>query len=212
MVNGIALLIASVAIVVEAGRRMGTPGDVRGGGVLLVATLGIVVNLASAWVLGRAQGQSLNMRGALMHQVTDAIGLAGTCVAAIAVLLWDANWADPLMSIAIAVLVFWSGFRLLRDTVHVLLEGTPAGMDRSAVEATLLHADGVDAVHHLHLWSLASDVPALSAHVVLSGDVTLHEAQQRGEELKHLLAVEHGIAHATLELECHECEDGTHRL
>lgn len=210
LVNGIALLVASGAIFVEAARRIGSPGDVDGGGVLAVAIVGIVVNLISARVLRRARGTSLNMTGALMHMVTDAIGLAGTCVAAVVVLVSDATWADPAVSLGIAILVLWSGFRLLRDTVHVLLEGTPAGMDRSAVEATLAHAEGVEAIHHLHLWSLASDVPALSAHVVLRGDVSLHDAQQRGDELKRLLAVEHGIVHATLELECHECEDDTH--
>jgi cobalt-zinc-cadmium efflux system protein len=155
-------------------------------------------------------GRSLNMRGALVHMILDAIGSAGAMAAAIAVLVADANWADPLVSLGIAVLVLWSGFRLLADTVHVLLEGTPAGMDRAAVEATLLTADDVEAIHHLHLWSLASDVPALSAHVVIRGEVSLHDAQQRGDELKHLLAVRHGIAHATLELECHACEDETH--
>jgi cobalt-zinc-cadmium efflux system protein len=210
LVNGVALLVASVWIIFEALRRMGTPPDVEGGGVLVIAAVGIVINLASATVLRRAKGRSLNMRGAVMHMVTDAIGLAGTVGAALAIILWDATWADPAVSLAIAALVLYSGFRLLADTVHVLLEGTPEGMDRAQVEFTLLGAAGVDDVHHLHLWSLASDVPALSAHVVLAGEVSLHEAQQRGEELKRLLAVEHGIVHATLELECHACEDETH--
>jgi cobalt-zinc-cadmium efflux system protein len=128
----------------------------------------------------------------------------------LAVLIWNATWADPVASLAIALLVVYSGFRLLADTVHVLLEGTPAGMDRTEVEATLLAEVGVEAVHHLHLWSLASDVPSLSAHVVLAGEVSLHEAQERGEDLKQVLATKYGIVHATLELECHACEDETH--
>jgi cobalt-zinc-cadmium efflux system protein len=210
LVNGLALLAASGWIVFEAIRRIGTPSDVDGRGVLVIALIGIVINGFSALVLIRAQGRSLNMRGAVLHMVTDAIGLAGTLCAAVAVLLWDATWADPAVSLAIAVLVVYSGFRLLTDTVHVLLEGTPEGMERAEVEATLLAQPGVDAVHHLHLWSLASDVPALSAHVVIGGEVSLHEAQERGDELKHLLAVRHGIVHATLELECHACDDDVH--
>jgi cobalt-zinc-cadmium efflux system protein len=210
LVNGLALLAASGWIVFEALHRVGSPADVEGGGVLIVAAVGIVINLVSALVLLRTRGRSLNMRGALVHMVTDAIGLAGTFVAALAVLFWDATWADPVASLAIALLVVYSGFRLLTDTVHVLLEGTPSGMDRTEVEATLLAEPGVDAVHHLHLWSLASDVPALSAHVVLAGEVSLHEAQERGEDLKHVLASKHGIVHATLELECHACEDEIH--
>jgi cobalt-zinc-cadmium efflux system protein len=210
LVNGLALLVASGWIVFEALHRMGDPANVRGGGVLVVAAVGIVINVASAVILLRNKGQSLNMQGALTHMVTDAIGLAGTFVAALVVLLWDVTWADPAASLAIALLVVYSGFRLLADTVHVLLEGAPLGMDRTEVESTLLAEDGVDAVHHLHLWSLASDVPALSAHVVLAGEVSLHEAQQRGEELKHVLATKHGIVHATIELECHACDDEVH--
>jgi cobalt-zinc-cadmium efflux system protein len=210
LVNGITLLVASAWIVFEALQRVGDPSNVQGGGVLVIAAVGIVINVGSALILLRSKGQSLNMQGALVHMVTDAIGLAGTVVAALAILLWDATWADPVASLAIALLVVYSGFRLLADTVHVLLEGTPSGMDRTEVESTLLAEEGVDAVHHLHLWSLASDVPALSAHVVLAGEVSLHEAQQRGEELKHVLATKYGIVHATLELECHACDDDEH--
>jgi len=114
------------------------------------------------------------------------------------------------VSIGIALLVLYSSGRLLTDTVHVLLEGTPHGMNGEDVEATLLAAPGVEAVHHLHLWSLASDVPALSAHVVVAGEVSLHDAQQIGEALKERLAETHGIVHATLELECHACDDEIH--
>jgi cobalt-zinc-cadmium efflux system protein len=210
LVNGLALLVAGTWIIVEALRRLGSPEDVRGGGVLVVALIGIAVNGVSAIVLQRSSGSSLNMRGAVMHMVTDAIGLAGTCVAAIAVIEWDATWTDPVVSIGIALLVLYAGGRLLIDTVHVLLEGTPLGMNGDDVEATLLAAPGVEAVHHLHLWSLASDVPALSAHVVVEGEVSLHDAQQIGEALKERLAHEHGIVHATLELECHACDDEIH--
>ena len=210
LVNGLTLLAVSGWIVFEALQRIGDPADVDGAGVLVVAAVGIVINVVSAVLLVRSKGRSLNMRGALMHMVTDAIGLAGTFVAALAVVFWDATWADAAASLAIALLVVYSGFRLLADTVHVLLEGTPSGMDRTEIEATLMAEAGVDAVHHLHLWSLASDVPALSAHVVLAGEVSLHEAQQRGDELKHVLATKHGIVHVTLELECHACEDETH--
>ena len=210
LVNGLALLAAGVWIIVEALRRLGSPEDVRGGGVLVVALIGVAVNGVSAIVLQRSSGSSLNMRAAVMHQVTDAIGLAGTCVAAIAIVEWDATWTDPAVSIGIALLVLYSGGRLLIDTVHVLLEGTPPGMSGHDVEATLLAAPGVEAVHHLHLWSLASDVPALSAHVVVEGEVSLHDAQQIGDALKERLAREHGIVHSTLELECHACDDEIH--
>ena len=133
------------------------------------------------------QGRSLNMRAALVHMVTDAIGLAGTIVAAIAVLLWAA--LDRSRRIAgDRAAVIYSGFRLPSDTTHVLLEGTPSETGPRRRRGRVARRTGIEAVHHLHLWSLVSDVPALSAHVVLAGEVSLHEAQQRGDELKQVLA------------------------
>ncbi len=103
-------------------------------------------------------------------------------------------------------------WQLLRDATRVLLEGVPKGLDVDAVEQSLQSAEGVEAVHHLHVWSIGSETPALSAHVVLAGELTLHQAQARGDELKHRLADQFGIEHATLELECHQCDDDEHDI
>lgn len=207
-VNGIILLAVSAWIVVEAIGRIGEPVDVIGGGVLVVAGIGLVVNVVSAVVLARAGGESLNMRGAVLHMTADAMGSLAALVAGISVVLWAALWVDPVASILIAALVVWSTLALLRDATHVLLEGTPRGMDPDAVRAALLADDDVEAVHHLHLWNLASDVPALSAHVVLEGERSLHEAQASGDRLKAMLDERYGISHSTLELECHPCAPG----
>ena len=205
-VNGLLLVVMAGWIMVEAVRRIGAPADVEGGGVLVVATLGLLVNVGSAVLLARARGTNLNMRGAYLHMVLDAAGSVAAMVAAIAIIGWGATWVDPVVSIGISLLVLWSAWGLLRDTAQVLLEGTPRGMDPVDVERALLDDEAVDAVHHLHLWNLASDVPALSAHVVLQGDdVTLHDAQASGDRLKALLDDRFGIEHATLELECHPC-------
>ena len=204
--NGLTLLVVAGWIVFEAVRRIGSPSDVVGGGLLVVAVLGLLVNLGSAVVLARAGGESLNMRGAFVHMVLDAAGSVGVIVAGVAVIAWHADWVDPAMSMLLALLVVWSAWGLLRDTTHVLLEGVPRGMSPADVDAALRADHQVDTVHHLHLWNLASDVPALSAHVVLRGEVTLHEAQQHGERLKAMLDARFGIEHATLELECHACD------
>jgi cobalt-zinc-cadmium efflux system protein len=204
--NGLALLVVAGWVIYEAIRRIGTPADVAGGGLLVIASIGLVVNVVSAVLLARAQGRSLNMRGAFIHMAADAMGSIAAMIAGIAVLAWNADWVDPVASIAIALLVLWSAWGLLRDTAQVLLEGTPRGMDPASVEATLEADAEVEAVHHLHLWNLASDVPALSAHVVLRGEVSLHEAQASGDRLKALLERRFGITHATLELECHPCD------
>ena len=205
--NGITLLVVAGWVIFEAIQRLGEPADVAGRGLLLVAMLGLLVNIGSAVLLARSAGQSLNMRGAFIHMSVDAAGSVAAVIAGVAVIAWDANWVDPAASIVIAVLVLWSAWGLLRDTAQVLLEGTPRGMDPADVEAALATDGAVEAVHHLHLWNLASDVPAMSAHIVLRGDdVTLHEAQASGDRLKALLDDRFGIAHATLELECHPCE------
>jgi cobalt-zinc-cadmium efflux system protein len=204
--NGAALVAVAAWIVVAAVHRLGSPTDVHGDGLLVVALVGLVVNVVSVVVLQRAAGESLNMRGAVLHMGLDAVGSVGAIVAGIAA-IGGADRVDPIVSIAIAALVLWSAWGLLRSTAHVLLEGTPRGVDPDAVTDALLGADGVEAVHHLHVWSLASDVPALSAHVVLAGELTLHQAQAAGYRLKGLLDHRFGITHATLELECHPCED-----
>ena len=206
--NALALLAVAGWIVVEAMRRIGEPADVAGLGLIVVATLGLAVNIGSAVVLARARshGPNLNVRGAFLHMVADAAGSLGAIAAGVAVLAWSAEWVDPVVSIAIAALVLWAAWGLLRDATHVLLEGTPRGTSPADVERALSADDNVETVHHLHLWNLASDTPALSAHVVLRGEVTLHEAQARGDQLKQMLAERFGITHATLELECHACE------
>jgi cobalt-zinc-cadmium efflux system protein len=206
--NGLLLGAASVWLLVEAGRRLAHPLPVAGLGLSVLALVGLVVNGASAALIAGVQGSSLNMRGALLHMLSDAAGSAGALVAGVLAVGWGLDRADPAVSVGIAVLVLRAAWRLLRETTHVLLEGAPRGIDPRAVEEALRSSEGVEGVHHLHLWNLASDVPALSAHVVLRGEVSMHEAQGRGERLKDMLARRFGILHSTLELECHECGPG----
>jgi cobalt-zinc-cadmium efflux system protein len=212
--NGCLLVAASVVIVVEAVHRIQHPGTVRAGGVAVVAGLGLLANGAGAVLLARVRGASLNVAGAALHLATDAVALLGTIIGAVVVLATGASRADPIVSLAIAALAALAAWKLLGATVHVLLEGTPSGLDPPSVEAALLSADDVAGVHHVHVWSLASDVTALSAHVVLAHQFTLHEAQERAGALKAMLADRFGIEHATIELECHECDvpDDTGRL
>ena len=204
--NAITLLVVAGWIVFEAVRRIGEPVEVLGGGLLVVAVLGLAVNLFSAVLLARARGTSLNMHGAFVHMAVDAAGSVGAIAAGLGVVVWGADWLDPVISLAIAALVLWSAWGLLRATAHVLLEGSPSAIDPTDVETAIAGDASVQAVHHLHLWNLASDVPALSAHVVVAGDVRLHDAQQTGDRIKALLEQRFGIGHATLELECHICE------
>lgn len=208
LANGVLLMIMAVLIVIEGVQRLTEPPEVVGLGVLGIAVVGLAINLASAAVISQTQGESLNMRGALIHMLGDAAGSAGAILAGAAILLWNAHWADPLISVLIAGLIAWTSVGLLRETVHVLLEGTPKGMSPVHVVEAMSDDPAVESVHHLHLWNLASDVPALSAHIVLSDDMALHDAQGHGDRLKKMLTEEFGIKHATLEFECHACEPG----
>jgi cobalt-zinc-cadmium efflux system protein len=205
--NGVLLFAGAIAVVVEAVHRLGTTPDIQAAPVLVIGVLGLAVNAASAVVLNRQAGRDLNLRAAMLHMAFDAAGSVAVIISAIGVLLWDATWLDSVASLAIAFLVVISAWQLLRGTTRVLLEAAPAGTDVSLVRDALAREPDVDAVHHVHVWSLASETPALSAHVVLSGENwTLHDAQQRMEQLKAMLDERFGITHATLEVECHACE------
>jgi cobalt-zinc-cadmium efflux system protein len=203
--SSLLLLGAAVWVFVEAGRRLATPEPVDGGGVVAVAGVALAVNLISAGLLARVRGRDLNLRGAFLHMTADAAASLGAVAAGVAVLAFDAPRADSIASILVGVLVVVSAWRLLRDTTNVLLEGAPRGVDVGAIETALADEPGVSEVHHLHVWELASDMPALSVHVVLEGEPTLHDAQAAGDGLKAMLADRFGIEHATLELECHDC-------
>jgi cobalt-zinc-cadmium efflux system protein len=206
LANGLLLLVAVSWICYEALHRLVAPEVVPGGGLAAVAAIGLAINVGSAVVLLRARGRSLNMHGAFVHMTLDALGSVAALAAGIVILLFGIRVADPVASLIVAALVLFSTWGLLRDTVHVLLEGAPRDVDVFAVEQALAAAPGVEEVHHLHVWNLASDVPALSAHVVIEGDVMLHDAQVIGDRLRSLLEDRFGIEHATLELECHACE------
>lgn len=210
--NGILLVGAAAWIVFEAVQRIDQPPDVRGTGLMIVAVLGLLVNVGSAVLLWQRRGTSLNMRAAFMHMSLDAVGSVGAIVAAGAILLFGMDRADAVVSIAIAALVLWSAFHLMRESTHVLLEGAPRGIDTDEVERAMAEDSAVEEVHHLHLWNLASDTPALSAHIVMADEERLHEAQLHGDRIKTMLKERFGIEHSTLEIECHHCDPPTHSV
>jgi cobalt-zinc-cadmium efflux system protein len=139
--------------------------------------------------------------------VADALGSLAVVAAAMGALVFDTSSLDAYASLLIAALVLWAAWQLLRDTTRVLLEAVPAGIDSALVRAELANAEGVQAVHDLHVWSLGAEHVALSAHVVLEGPLSLHDAQMRASAMKQRLAERFGIDHATIEVECHACLD-----
>jgi cobalt-zinc-cadmium efflux system protein len=207
LANGVLLLAGAVVIVFEAVRRLQSPQSVDAAGVLVIGLAGVMVNVFSALALARTAHGNLNMRAALWHLALDAFGSFAVVVSAIGALVFGAERLDSIASLVIAGLVVVGAWSVLRDATRVLLEAVPSDVDVAAVRSALELEPGVEAVHHMHVWSLGSESSALSAHVVLAGPLSLHDAQERATELKAVLAKQFGIEHATLEVECHACID-----
>ncbi len=200
-VNAVSLGVAGILVIHEAVQRFGAAPEIRGVGMLVAATLGLVANLASAWILSRHGGSSMNVRGALMHVLSDVLGSIAAIVAGGLVLGLGWRLADPIASLLIAVLILFGALRLLRDTAHVLMEGAPEGLDVAAIERTIQQTEGVLEVHDLHVWSIVPGEPLVTAHVVLRpGAHGTGVARLVGVQLEHA----HGVHHATIQPESPE--------
>ena len=197
-VNGVILVALAIWIFVEAWGRLSDPPDVLAGWVAVVAVVGLAVNLAAAVILRRGGHDTLNMRAALRHVLADAIGSTGVLIAAFVILVTGWRYADPLAGMAIAVLILASSWSILRDSVHILLEGAPKGMDTRGLGRRLTELPGVVEVHDLHVWTITSGFPALSAHVLVERDEDCHA---RRRELEDILLREYGIEHTTLQVD-----------
>jgi cobalt-zinc-cadmium efflux system protein len=210
LLNGTVLLALTAWVVVEAVERLGDAPTLDPLPLAIIGALGLVVNGGSAWYLDRAGDRSLNVRAAFWHLAADALGSLGVLVAAGAIAWFDAAWADPVASILISLLVLAGVWHLLRDTVALLLESTPSGIDPNEVAEVLAAVDGVQSAHHLHIWGIDSQHAALTAHLELEPGTDLHRAQEVADECRELLATRFRIGHATFEPECHDCTDPDH--
>lgn len=208
--NAAMILAATALIGFEAIRRLGDPGEVEGAIVVVVATIALVANAGSALLL-RERGNDVNMRAALLHMAADAGASVGVIIGGAVIAITGAyEWVDPMISLLIGVVIGWQAIRLVVETTNLLLESTPQGVDVDDIVRSMLAVPGVEDVHDLHVWSLSSDVHAMSAHVILDGHPTLEEAQVVGTRVKAAVSAPFGISHATLELECEGCvDDGT---
>ncbi|MEW5918577.1 MAG: cation diffusion facilitator family transporter, partial [Gemmatimonadota bacterium] len=204
LINGAALLAISGTILWEAVSRLQSPEAVASGGMLVVALGGLLVNAISAWVLHPAHSHSLNARGAYLHVIGDLLGSVGTVLAAI--ILRTTGWlaADPIASIVVTLLIVRSAWRLVRESVDVLLESTPAHISLGAVRSQLESIPGIEGVHDLHVWTVSSGLVAMSAHAVV------RDPDQHQNVLERSIAAmeRFGIAHVTMQIERREiCQD-----
>jgi len=198
LANGVTLVALSIWIFYEAFRRLGDPPDVLGGWMLAIAFVGLGVNVAAGAILYRARGASLNVEAALRHVFADLLGSLGVVAAAVTILLTGWLEADALVSVLIGLLVLVSSWTILRDSTTILLEAAPRGIDTRAVGERLARAPGVVEVHDLHVWTITSGFPALSAHVLVRRGEDCHG---RRRELERVLADEFGIEHTTLQVD-----------
>ena len=198
LANGITLAIVGLWIVFEAVRRLVDPTEVRGGLVLMLAGAGIAVNLVAAGLLRGPSRESLNVRGAFLHVATDVAAFTGTALAGALILLTGWDRFDPIASLAVAVLIFWSSWILLRDSSRILLDVSPGEMPPEEVAEAMLAVQDVVEVHDLHVWSVGSGFPSLSAHVLVSAEGDCHEARR---ELAEMLAERFQLRHTTLQVE-----------
>ncbi|AEW97426.1 MULTISPECIES: cation diffusion facilitator family transporter [Streptomycetaceae] len=196
--NGITLLLLSVWLGYEAVRRLISPPAVTGGPVLVTALVGVVVNVAAAWCISRANRTSLNVEGAFQHILTDLYGFIATAVAGLVVLTTGFSRADAIASLVVVVLMLKAGTGLVRESGRIFLEAAPAGIDPDALGDRLVSRPNVVEVHDLHVWQITSGQPALSAHILVEPDEDCHAVRR---DMEDVLREEYGITHATLQVD-----------
>jgi cobalt-zinc-cadmium efflux system protein len=203
--NGMTLLILGVLIVYDAIRRLVSPPEVRGGLVLVVALVGIAVNLLATRILSSGRERSMNVEGSYRHILTDLYGFIATAVAAIVILIAGFDRADPIASLLIAGLMLHAAYGLLLASGRVFMEAAPAGLDPEKIGNALAAQPGVVEVHDLHVWEVTSGFPALSAHVVVRAGDDCHE---RRRALQRLLEERFDVRHTTLQVDHEAAEQG----
>lgn len=202
VLNGVTLVVIAVYIFYEAIGRFQNPPEVASTGMLIIACIGLLVNIVVAWIMMRGADveENLNMRGAYLHVISDMLGSIGAIIAALLIISFGWGWADPLASVIVAALVLRSGYYVTKSGLHVLMEGTPENVDVDDVIQTILNTKGIHDVHDLHVWSITSGLNALSCHAVVDDQMTIAESDQLLRQIEHDL--EHqNIHHMTIQLE-----------
>ena len=207
--NGVTLIVIAVFIIAEAAGRFVNPPEVATTGMLIIAFLGLIINIVVAKILMSGDTHdNLNMKGALLHVFGDLLGSVAAIVAALSIMFFGWGFMDPLASVIVAILIAVSGFRILRQSLNVLMEGVPENIDVDTIINTINNIEGVEDAHHLHVWSISSGMNALSVHVVVNGTLNVHETQKIihriEEQMKH-----ENIEHVTVQVECkhHDHDD-----
>lgn len=202
VLNGVTLVLIAIYIFYEAIQRFQNPPEIASIGMLIIAIIGLLINILVAWIMLRGGDveENLNMRGAYLHVVSDMLGSIGAIIAALLIMFFGWGWADPLASVIVAALVLRSGYYVTKSGLHVLMEGTPQNVDVDDVIQTIQNKKGIHSVHDLHVWSITSGLNALSCHAVVDEQMSIAESERLLHQIEHDL--EHkNIHHMTIQLE-----------
>jgi cobalt-zinc-cadmium efflux system protein len=203
-VNAASLVAVSFLIFYEAFRRLKNPEQVHAQTMMGVAAAGVVMNAVIAFLLYRS-GRDVNIRSAFLHEIGDTVSTAAVIVGGWAILATGRYWIDPVLSVGIGVLILWSGFGIVRETLNILLEGTPRGMKLYMVEDAIREVEGVNDVHDLHVWCIGSETAALSCHIAIA-DIPPSVSERILRDVKERLNQRFQINHTTIQFEHVACE------
>jgi cobalt-zinc-cadmium efflux system protein len=205
-INAATLAALTVYIFVEAIHRFRSPARVNDVAMLVTAIAGIALNVAITYALRREGRDDVNIRSAVMHMLGDAISSAGIVIAAILIRTTGVQQWDPAISVLIGILILWSSWGILKESVNLLLEGTPSGIDPVLVTRSIGSVRGILGIHHLHIWALGPSMPALSAHLMV-GDVPVKMTDRILDDVNALLLRDYGISHTTIQFEFASCAE-----
>jgi cobalt-zinc-cadmium efflux system protein len=204
-VNSTTLAVIALGIFREAYRRLLSPPEVQPAILIGVGAAALLVNAGTAWLVKHGSDHDLNVRSAFVHLMGDVVSTVGAVMAGVVIAFTGMNWLDPLVSILIGFLILWNAWGILRETVGILLEGTPRDVDMSEMVRDMMSIQGVRGVHDLHVWSITRSLRALSAHIV-TDDISLSDGTIVQLEINKMVRSKYSIGHATLQLECVGCE------
>lgn len=204
LVNSTSLVLIAIGIFYEAYKRIVTPPEVRPGIMITVAALAVVVNLATALLVRQGSQHDLSMRSAFVHLMGDVLSTLGAVLAGVIIFFTGLNWIDPLVSIFIGLLILWNAWGIIRESIDILMEASPADIDINLMISEIQAINGVLGVHDLHVWSINQSMRTLSAHI-LTEDISISEGARIQAEVAGLLLQEFKVSHATLQLECAGC-------
>lgn len=207
LVNGSSLLLICAFILFEAYKRFKVPEAVDTPSMLIVASIGLGANLAAAFVMVGRSRESLNLRGAYLHILGDALSSLGVIVGGLIIMFTGWQIVDPIISVLICIVILKGSFRLVRESVHILLEAVPKDLDLVEIQKGLREIRGVKDLHDVHLWTISSGIYAMSAHVLVD-DILMSRTGEILQEINRLLRSHYGIEHTTIQFECENCEEG----